>query len=485
MKKIFSLILAVLLAFTIGLIGGCNRNIDDTPKDTKDDMEKEMAYPDNPQFLAFDQLMGQRNYFEQKEMYAHDPSIFQDTDGTFYVFSTHGNGDFQVQIRKSTDLINFETLPCAISNDELTEGKKYTGQKKVDVWAPDVIKGSDGKYWLYYSMSTFGSQTSYIGLAKADKVTGPYYHDSMVITSKQGDSGPNCIDPNIIKDPKSQKLYMVYGSFAGGIYIKELDASTGRALDNNFGVRLVGRNNAWMAIEGPYIVYNPKFKNYYLFLSYGSLSSDYNIRVARSSKIDGEYVDADGNNLSLMTDLSQNYGTKILGGYAFTQDSKNELKNGWMAPGHNSVINTTKGWFLVHHVRTYRYGEGPFMMQVRKMVFNEDGWPVVSPFRYAGEVNNTYTSEKIAGQYQFIFQGKDTSSIAKTAVLVNLEKDGHVSSDEFSGQYSVAKDGKMTMYIGDIVYKGFIQATWDNDANQKTLAISLLGAGESVIAKRI
>ena len=103
----------------------------------------------------------------------------------------------------------------------------------------------------------------------------------MVLTSSGG-GGPNAIDPNVIKDPKTQKLYMVYGSFFGGIYIKELDAATGRAKDQDFGKKLVGGSG--MAIEGPYIVYNREHDNYYLFVSYGSLSSDYNIRVARSAK---------------------------------------------------------------------------------------------------------------------------------------------------------------------------------------------------------
>lgn len=54
------------------------------------------------------------------------------------------------------------------------------------------------------------------------------------------------------------------------------------------------------AIEGPYIIYNPKFKKYYLFVSYDSLFNDYNVRVGRSDKITGPYVDYNG---KLMTDI--------------------------------------------------------------------------------------------------------------------------------------------------------------------------------------
>ena len=38
------------------------------------------------------------------------------------------------------------------------KGQKLAGQPDTDVWAPDVIKARDRKYWLYYSMSRWGSQ---------------------------------------------------------------------------------------------------------------------------------------------------------------------------------------------------------------------------------------------------------------------------------------------------------------------------------------
>lgn len=478
MKKIliFLLTISLLMLSILGL--ACAPQ--DTNENDDDWTEQTMTYPQDPKFVDFDKLLG-KSYFECQEMSAHDPSIFQDEDGTFYVFSTHGLGARQVQIRKSEDLIHWQTLPCAIDSSELQEGKTYAGQPNTDVWAPDVIKGADGKYWLYYSMSRWGSSRSYIGLAKSDKVTGPYYHDSMVLTSSGG-GGPNAIDPNVIKDPKTQKLYMVYGSFFGGIYIKELDAATGRAKDQDFGKKLVGGSG--MAIEGPYIVYNREHDNYYLFVSYGSLSSDYNIRVARSAKIDGDYIDADGNLLGMMTHLNQNYGTKILGGYAFTNDPKNELNLGWMAPGHNSVIKANKDWFLAHHVRTYRYGEGPHIMHIRKMVFNEDGWPAVSPFRYAGQANNKYSLENLAGDYQLIFQGKDTVKEPKTAISVRLNQDGAVTG-EITGTFSVWEDGKLSITIQQTCYKGFVEAAWNNDQKRNTLAVSLIGGGESILGRRV
>ncbi len=50
-------------------------------------------------------------------------------------------------------------------------------------------------------------------------------------------------------------------------------------------------------MEGPYMVYNAQNNYYYLFVSYGSLKSDYNIRVGRSRSICGPFIDFHGKDL--------------------------------------------------------------------------------------------------------------------------------------------------------------------------------------------
>ncbi len=83
-------------------------------------------------------------------------------------------------------------------------------------------------------------------------------------------------------------------------------------------------------MEGPYIVYNPTFRKYYLFVSYDSLFEDYNVRVARSDSITGPYVDMNGHDMADTRYLPQyEIGNKILGGYQFSEGE------GWIAPGHN------------------------------------------------------------------------------------------------------------------------------------------------------
>ena len=62
---------------------------------------------------------------------------------------------------------------------------------------------------------------------------GVPHHRSGVVADTWGtdDTLPNAIDAHVIWD--KERCYLVYGSFFGGIYIKELNAKTGLALDGN------------------------------------------------------------------------------------------------------------------------------------------------------------------------------------------------------------------------------------------------------------
>ena len=79
---------------------------------------------------------------------------------------------------------------------------------------------------------------------------------------------------------------MLYGSFWGGCHVLKLNKTTGFAEEEGIGV-CIARRPKWQSgsMEGPYMVYNAQNNYYYLFVSYGSLKSDYNIRVGRSRSL--------------------------------------------------------------------------------------------------------------------------------------------------------------------------------------------------------
>ena len=99
------------------------------------------------------------------------------------------------------------------------------------LWAPDIIKYGN-EYRLYYSISSFGSQDSAIGLATNLTLdsSSPNYQwvdQGLVLDSEVG-SAYNAIDPSVFHDDSTGRMWMTFGSYWNGIYITELNPSTGK-----------------------------------------------------------------------------------------------------------------------------------------------------------------------------------------------------------------------------------------------------------------
>ena len=105
------------------------------------------------------------------------------------------------------------------------------------MWAPDIIKFND-EYRLYYSVSSFGSRDSVIGMATNTTLdfNDPNYQwvdQELVIKSENGPSSQNpynAIDPAIFFDPSTERMWMTWGSFTRGIYMTELDPDSGKRI---------------------------------------------------------------------------------------------------------------------------------------------------------------------------------------------------------------------------------------------------------------
>jgi arabinan endo-1,5-alpha-L-arabinosidase len=390
------------------------------------------------------------------ELNVHDPSVITDGD-YYYVFSTDAsNGNrhpLGVQIRRSKDLVTWEYRGAAFRDfkNDCAEVIAWAGlwlPNHDGLWAPDIIK-SGGWYRLYFSASTFGSQKSCIALAESKNIEGPYTYKGIVVKSSAG-RGPNAIDPALVRS-KEGGLYMAYGSFFGGIWLAELDGKTGFFKDAAEPVKIAGGDHA--AVEGPAIVYLPETDYYYLFVSYGSLSKDYNIRLARSRRIEGPYLDARGrdmNNAALVK--TGRAGLKLMGGYNFDTDSRAADSGGYKAPGHNTVLVDGEDRFILHHVRSYALPDYWFTMNVRRFALNRFGWPVISPLRYAGERFDPV--DLPGGDYKLIRHGDDTNATSPEALSVHLE--AGVFTGSLSGTYRIYDGFHIELLLNGEPYDGFV-----------------------------
>lgn len=305
----------------------------------------------------------------------HDPTIIKDED-TYYLFSTDTEQPKTsgVPIRSSKDLIHWNFEKSALSG---VPKEAKTWSDAVGLWAPEIIKVDD-EFRMYYSASTFGSTTSFIGLATASHPLGPWEDKGEVVKTSPELADHNAIDANICED-RNGNQWMVYGSFFGGIFIASVDKGTGKFSKEGFGKKIAQRpKTVDTAIEGPFIIYHPETDYFYLFVSYDSLNDFYNIRVARSKNIDGPYEDFHGNDMLNQEIDPDKIGTKLLGGYQF--DDEPIL----YAPGHNSILVDGDDYFLVHHARSKPHSP-EFFLQVRSLFWLENGWPVVAPYEYIGE----------------------------------------------------------------------------------------------------
>jgi arabinan endo-1,5-alpha-L-arabinosidase len=300
---------------------------------------------------------------------AHDPVIIKQA-GTYHVFHT-GRG---IPMLSSPDLINwkaddrvFAANPAWIAREVPTA---------TDIWAPD-ISFRDGKYWLYYAVSTFGTNLSAIGLATnatLDRASSNYRWEDqgMVIKSETAPydqpGAYNCIDPNYVMDAQGRS-WLCFGSFWSGHKIFELDPKTGKALGgtpklHHIAGRPTSDGGNFDRIEAPFIIHRSGW--YYQFASYDScckgVDSSYYMVIGRSRSILGPYVDSKGRK---MTD---GYGDVVL-------QADREGKERWRGPGHNGYLQNDNGRdYIVYHAYDAQ-DNGRSKLRIAPVVWSAAGWP--------------------------------------------------------------------------------------------------------------
>ncbi|MCY9135180.1 glycoside hydrolase family 43 protein [Bacillus atrophaeus] len=434
-----------------------------------------------------------------KEVSVHDPSVIQ-TDGTFYVFGSH------LASAKSKNLMQWQQLTTSVTNKNPLIPSVYEELKETfewaqsdTLWAADVTQLADGKYYMYYNACRGDSPRSAMGVAVADNIEGPYKNKGVFLKSgMEGTSNdgtpydatkhPNVVDPHTFFD-KDGKLWMVYGSYSGGIFILEMNPKTGFPLPGQgYGKKLLGGNHS--RIEGPYILYNPDTKYYYMYLSFGGLDATggYNMRVVRSKKPDGPYYDAEGHNMidvkgkdgTFFDDKSiEPYGVKLMGSYSFA--TQNEKGAGYVSPGHNSAYydEKTDRSYLIFHTRFPDRGE-EHEVRVHQLFMNKDGWPIAAPYRYAGEKLEKVKQKDVTGKYQIIQHGKDISADIKKTINIQLNKN-HTISGEMTGTWEKTGKNEAEITLDGVKYDGVFVRQWDSVREKNVMTFSVLnGNGEAV-----
>lgn len=288
---------------------------------------------------------------------APDPTVIRAEDGTFYAYATWR--DRNIPVYKSTDMVNWEYQGGVFATGEVPQFVP-----KAAIWAPD-INYIEGKYVLYFSMSTWGGEwDACIGRAVSDSPTGPFRDAKMLFQGKHI-GVQNSIDPVVFQE--DGRKYLAWGSFHG-IYLTELTEDGLEVDDIHNLTRIAGT-----AYEGTYI--HKRGDYYYLFASTGSccegLNSTYQTVVGRSKSLYGPYVDKNGRR------MLDNRHEILLSG-------DDNVKG----TGHDSqIITDDKGqdWIFYHayDVKAPNAGRKMYMDRVTWV----DGWPQIGIDGHATTTN--------------------------------------------------------------------------------------------------
>ncbi|WEO77885.1 arabinan endo-1,5-alpha-L-arabinosidase [Cryobacterium sp. SO2] len=289
----------------------------------------------------------------------HDPAYVAGVDGApSYVYST-GNGDIadgNIQIRSSVDGLDWEYVGEVWQEKPAWLVEAVPGVD--NLWAPELYE-HDGTWYLYYSASLFGTNTSVIALATnstldVDAADYEWVDQGEVITSVGTDY--NSIDPGVVEDADGTP-WLSFGSFSTGLQLVQLEWPTGLRTDDAEPVTIADRNLAVNALEAPYLLAHDGY--FYLFFSRDfccrGVDSTYNIAVGRSESVAGPYLDANG------AALLEDGGTPVL-----SSDGDR------IGPGGQSVSG---GTLAFHYYDATLDG----LFQLGLIPINwEDGWPVAT-----------------------------------------------------------------------------------------------------------
>ena len=476
-------------------------------------------------------------------------SLFADVNGKLVNFKDAYSTQLVKKVKnykgEEVDFPNFDA-----------HGWQYKGYNvQGNQWAPDIVYNKTMKKWCMYMSLNGDHWCSSIVCFVSDNIEGPWTYQGPVVFSgfqgtyahnsyaaaddwkhtdfaiatgetalpsrykvgdKWGTYWPNCIDPCVFYDD-SDNLWMSYGSWSGGIFMIKLDktnglrdytytfpyevngevttpgaASANCTSDPYFGKKIAG--GYYVSGEASYIQKIGKY--YFLFMSYGGLTSDggYQMRIFRSENPDGPYKDCYGTS-ALFKSYKMNYssatednrGVLLFGGYQWDAMSGAEI-----AQGHNSAfVDKQNRSFVVYHTRFSNGGEG-HQVRVHQLFLNDEGWLMAAPFEFDGEtITDAAIASKasiadvdIAGDYQFMRHqyGQNTKAKAfETPVNITLNADGTITGAEKGTWKRTAGTDYIHLTINDVVYRGVLVKQTIDYTNIPAIAISALSSSSGSV----
>lgn len=327
------------------------------------------------------------------DYYAHDPSTMIKDGSRYYVFRTSPG----IMGKFSTDLRNWtysgQVFPGGVPPGWVTNAEpNFTSSDSF--WAPDIAY-FNGRYNLYYAVSSWGTIDSAIGLVTSASLVSPAWTDQGKVIQSDPScctqpgtdlTAYNCIDPSILVDTNGT-VWMSFGSYSDGILVMQLDPATGKRLNTNAPpVKIASSSLSFFSntTEGSCLYQRGGY--YYLFLNFGGccsgVDSTYNIRVGRSAAVTGPYLDKNG------ASMIGGGGTMLL-----------ESTGRFIGPGHAGIMNDNgTNWFTYHYYDGN--DNGTAKLGLNRLDWDAAGWPVLT-----NDWSALYTFDTDAREHRALYNG--------------------------------------------------------------------------------
>ena len=331
--------------------------------------------------------------------YIHDPSTIAECDGKYYTFGTGGGG--------------------LISPDGWTweSGAERPGGGAT----PDVLKIGD-RYLVIYGATGGGLGGGHNGriLTMWNKTLDPKspdfkYTTAIEVCSSDGMEDNDAIDPGMLLDPTTGRLWVSYGTYFGTIRLIELDPATGERVKGNV------EQDIAIDCEASDLIYRNGW--YYLLGTHGTccdgVNSTYNIVVGRAKSVTGPYLDNVGR------DMYHGGGKMVI--------AAGDRVTG---PGHfgRTVIDEGVEIMSCHYEADFDQG-GRSVLGLRPLLWKND-WPVAGD-RFKG---GTFEIESERRGYAL--------ELAVDFVRMNVARQGWFNRDQMEQPVKPVENQKLEDVIG-------------------------------------
>ncbi|MBK8632399.1 MAG: family 43 glycosylhydrolase [Saprospiraceae bacterium] len=346
--------------------------------------------------------------------FIHDPSTIMECEGKYYTFGTRGGG--------------------LISEDGWTwnSGAERPGGGA----APDAIKIGN-RYLIVYGSTGGGLGGGHDGKINTmwNKTLDPKspdfkFSDPIVVAESKNMEDNDAIDPGLLLDPITGRLWVSYGTYFGNIRLVELDPKTGDRVKGNKALDIA------IDCEATDLEYRDGW--YYLLGTHGTCcdgaNSTYNIVVGRSKKVTGPYLDNMGRDM-------------LRGGGKMVVSSGGGRTNGAGHFGRTILENGVEKVSLHYEADLDRSGRS--VLAIKPLLW-KNGWP------YAGEnlKDGTYQIESERRGYalelivDFVRMARTGGGFGPNAAEQPIVP---VPSQQLSDVSSTWPAGNIDVRIGDYV----------------------------------